>query len=54
MTDIFKEVFFDNVDFTKEEIEFLMDKMFINITVFHPIDKTELVCAGKVNDYELK
>ena len=54
MEDIFKVVFFSNLSFNEEEIDFLLNKMLIDITIFHPIKKTELTCAGKVNDYELK
>ena len=54
MTDIFKEVFFRNIDFSDEEIDFLLNRMFINVTIFHPIKKRELYCSGKINDYELK
>ena len=54
MKETFKEVFFNNLSFSDKEIEFLMDNMFVQILVYHPIYKTELVCAGKVNDYELK
>ena len=54
MEDIFKEVFFDNINFNEKEINFLLDKMFVNVTILHPIKKRELSCYGKVNDYELK
>ena len=54
MEDIFKDVFFSNLSFNEEEIDFLLNKMLIDITIFHPIKKTELTCTGKVNDYELK
>ena len=54
MEDIFKEVFFQNINLNEKEINFLLDKMFVNITIFHPIKKRELSCYGKVNDYELK
>ena len=54
MEDIFKEVFFNNINFNKKEINFLLDKMFVNVTILHPIKKRELSCYGKVNDYELK
>ena len=40
--------------FNEEEINFLLDKMFVNVTILHPIKKRELSCYGKVNDYELK
>ena len=53
MEDIFKETFFNNINFREEEIKFLLDKMYIEVTVFHPINKKELVCSGKINDYEL-
>jgi len=54
MKEIFIESFFENINFNKKEIQFLLDKMFVKVTVFHPVYKTELVCSGKVNDYELK
>ena len=54
MQDIFKEVFFKNIDFSEKEINFLLDKMFVDVTILHPIKKRELSCYGKVNDYELK
>ena len=54
MEDIFKEVFFNNINFNEKEINFLLDKMFVNVTILHPIKKRELSCYGKVNDYELK
>ena len=53
MNRIFIENFFEGMSFSKEEIDFLISKMFLKITIFHPINKTELVCSGKVNDYEL-
>jgi len=54
MEDIFKEVFFKNISLNEKEINFLLDKMFVDITILHPIKKRELSCYGKVNDYELK
>tara|TARA_B100000686_G_C16636457_1_gene887577 strand:- start:96 stop:686 length:591 start_codon:yes stop_codon:yes gene_type:complete len=54
MEDIFKEVFFSNISFEEDEIDFLLRKMFVNVTIFHPIKKIELSCSGRVNDYELK
>ncbi len=54
MEEIFKEVFFRNLDFTEKEINFLLNRMFVKVIVFHPIKKTELICSGKINDYELK
>ena len=53
MEDIFKEVFFRNLSFNEEEMKFLLNKMFVNVTILHPIKKRELSCSGKVNDYEL-
>ena len=53
MEDIFKKVFFDNMSFEEEEIKFLLDKMFVKVTVFNPIKKKEFNCSGKVNQYEL-
>ena len=54
MEDIFKRVFFNNISFTEKEINFLLDKMLVNVTILHPINKKELSCQGKVNEYELK
>ena len=54
MEDIFREVFFNNINFNEKEINFLLDKMFVNVTILHPITKRELSCYGKVNEYELK
>ena len=54
MQDIFKEVFFKNIDFSEKEINFLLDKMFVDVTILHPIKKRELSCYGKINDYELE
>ena len=53
MEDIFKEVFFNNLSFDEEEIEFLIDNMFVDVTILHPVKKKELSCSGKVNAYEL-
>ena len=54
MEDIFKEVFFNNINFNEKEMNFLLDNMFVKVTILHPIKKRELSCYGKVNDYELK
>ena len=54
MEDIFKNVFFHNLKFNEKEIEFLLNKIFVDVTILHPIIKAELSCYGKVNDYELK
>ena len=53
MKDIFKDAFFNNHSFNEREIKFLLNKMFVNVTIFHPLKKKELSCSGKVNDYEL-
>ena len=53
MIDIFKEVFFNNLSFDEKEIEFLIDNMFVDVTILHPVKKKELSCSGKVNAYEL-
>ena len=53
MEDIFKRVFFDNLSFNEKEKSFLVNKMFVDVTIFNPITKRELSCSGKVNDYEL-
>ena len=54
MKDIFKDAFFNNHSFNEREIKFLLNRMFVNVTIFHPLKKKELFCSGKVNDYELK
>ena len=53
MVEIFKRVFFDNLSFNEKEEEFLLNKMFVDVTILHPVTKKELSCSGKVNDYEL-
>ena len=53
MENIFKDAFFNNLSFNESEIKFLLNKMFVNVTIFHPLNKKELSCSGKVNDYEL-
>ena len=53
MEDIFKDAFFNNHSFNEREIKFLLNKMFVNVTILHPLKKKELSCSGKVNDYEL-
>ena len=53
MEDIFKDAFFNNLNFNEREIKFLLNRMFVNVTIFHPLKKKELSCSGKVNDYEL-
>ena len=53
MEDIFKRAFFDNLSFNKKEKNFLLSKMFVDVTIFHPVTKKELSCSGKANDYEL-
>ena len=53
MEDIFKDAFFNNLSFNESEIKFLLNRMFVNVTIFHPLKKKELFCSGKVNDYEL-
>tara|TARA_Y100000590_G_scaffold50244_1_gene53006 strand:+ start:857 stop:1447 length:591 start_codon:yes stop_codon:yes gene_type:complete len=53
MEDIFKEVFFNNISLDEKEIKFLLDKMFVHVTILHPIQKKELSCSGKINEYEL-
>ena len=53
MEDIFKRVFFHNLNLNEKEKFFLLNKMFVEVTVFHPITKKELSCSGKANDHEL-
>ena len=54
MEDTFKNIFLSKDDLSKEEIDFLMKKIFIHVTVFQPIIKSEISCSGKINEYELK
>ena len=54
MEDIFKEIYFNNIDLSEDEAKFLMDKMYVKITILHPVNKTELTCSGKINDYVLQ
>ena len=54
MKKIFKEVFFENTSFDQDEMNFIINRMQINVTIFHPVKKIELTCAGNINDYELQ
>ena len=54
MKTVFKEVFFKNLSINQKEIDFLINNMFVKVKVIHPINKTELMCSGQVNDSELK
>ena len=54
MREIFENIFFDNSNFNEKEINFLLANMFVHVTILNPVNKTELTCLGKVNDYELK
>ena len=54
MKDIFKSVFLNNLDLNDEEMNFLLNNIFVKVIIYHPINKTELLCSGKANDYELK
>ena len=53
MEDIFKDAFLNNLNFNEREIKFLLNRMFVNVTILHPLKKKELSCSGKINDYEL-
>ncbi len=53
MVDIFKNNFFDNLSLSDKEQEFLLNKMFVNVTILHSVTGKELTCSGKANDYEL-
>jgi len=39
MKDIFKDAFFNNHSFNEREIKFLLNRMFVNVTIFHPLKK---------------
>ena len=54
MNEKFIEIFFRNLNLDKKEIEFLVDSMFVEVVIFHPITKKELSCSGKANRYELR
>ena len=53
MEDIFEEVFLNNFSFNEKEIDFLSNNMFVKVTIYHPVNKEELICSGKINQYEL-
>ena len=53
MEDIFEEVFLNNLSFNEKEIDFLSNNMFVKVTIYHPVNKEELICSGKINQYEL-
>ena len=54
MNTTFREVFFKNLSINQKEIDFLINNMVVKVKVIHPINKTELICSGQVNDSELK
>ena len=54
MTEIFKSVFLNNLTLNEKEIKFLLERIFVKVTIFHPVSKVELTCKGKINDYELE
>mgnify|MGYP001429243797 FL=1 len=53
MEDIFEEVFLNNLSLSEKEIDFLSNNMFVKVTIYHPVNKEELICSGKINQYEL-
>ena len=53
MEDIFEEVFLNNLSLNEKEIDFLSNNMFVKVTIYHPVNKEELICSGKINQYEL-
>ena len=53
MIDIFKRDFLGNTSLSENEINFLLDNINVRIQIFNPVNKTDLFCAGNVNDYEL-
>ena len=54
MKAIFINVFFDNLNFNEDEINFLLENMLVHVTILNPVSKTELTCGGNINAYELK
>ena len=54
MVDIFKESFLSNTSLSEKDIKLLLERMDVRISIYHPVDKIELTCKGKINDYELK
>lgn len=54
MEKIFKESFLSNLTLNDNEIEFLLKNMLVKVNVIHPVNKTNLVCSGNVNDFELQ
>ena len=54
MEKIFKESFLSNLTLDDNEIKFLLKNMLVKVNVIHPVNKTNLVCSGNVNDFELQ
>ena len=54
MKKIFIEAFLNNLNLDENEIHFLLDNMFVKVKIIHPVNRTELICTGKVNDFELQ
>ena len=54
MVKTFKEVFLKNLTLKEEEKLFLLNHIYVRVNLINPVDKTQLVCRGKVNQYELQ
>jgi len=54
MEKIFRESFLSNLTLNDNEIKFLLKNMLVKVNVIHPVNKTNLVCSGNVNDFELQ
>ena len=53
MTDIFKRDFLGNTSLSENEINFLLNNINVKVQIVNPVNNTDLICSGKVNDYEL-
>ena len=53
MEEIFESQFLYNLSLNDKEMDYLLDNILVEVTVFNPVTKKILSCRGKVQDWEL-
>ena len=54
MTEILKENVFNLNSLDEKQVEFLIDRSYIEILIAHPLRKNNISCIGKLTDFELE
>ena len=54
MTEILKENVFNLNSLDEKQVEFLIDTLYIEILIAHPLPKNNISCIGKLTDFELQ